>query len=69
MKSPILKMNIIRDESLGREIMTSIFDMLKLRCQQHLSGNIKKVFGSRCLEFTIKVEETGDLNWETLGYG
>lgn len=64
MKSPILKMNIIRDESLGREIMTSIFDMLKLRCQQHLSGNIKKVFGSRCL-----VEETGDLNWETLGYG
>lgn len=64
MKSPILKMNIIRDESLGREIMTSIFDMLKLRCQQHLSGNIKKVFGSRCL-----VKETGDLNWETLGYG
>lgn len=62
-------MNIIRDESLSREIMTSIFDMLKLRCQQHLSGNIKKVFGSRCLELMIKVEETRDLNWETLGYG
>lgn len=48
--------------------MTSIFDKCQVEVPvRHLRVNIKKMFGSRCLEFRSKVE-TRDVNWKTSGY-